>query len=104
MIFLKKHASEQGAIIAMCDEELIGKVLKQGKLQIDLEKYAGFYKGVLLSEEEALAAVVEEEIYSANVVGERSVAIMVSKGIVRMHEVKRVGRVPFVQVYNVGVF
>jgi hypothetical protein len=104
MIFVKKHATEQGPIVAMCDEELLGKVLKQGKLLIDLEKYAEFYKGDLLSEEEAWGHVREDEIYSANVVGERSVAIMVRKGIVQKDEIKKVGKVPFVQVYNVAIF
>jgi len=27
MIFLKKHITDHGFILAMCDEELIGKVL-----------------------------------------------------------------------------
>lgn len=104
MIFLKKYASEHGAVLAMCDEELLGRVLKQGKIYLDLEKYAGFYKGELLNEEEASGIVKGEEIYSANVVGERSVAIMMSKGIVGKDDVKKVGKVPFVQIYNVGVF
>jgi hypothetical protein len=104
MIFLKKHAADQGVILAMCDEELIGKVLKEGKLFLDLDKYADFYRGELTSEQKAQGMVDGEEIYSANVVGERSVAIMISKGIVGNGEVKRIGKVPFVQVFKVDVF
>lgn len=104
MIFLRKHAAEQGAILAMCDEELLGKVLASGKLNIDLDKYSDFYKGDLMSEEKAMEMVENEELYSANVVGERSVAIMIGKGIVSDSDVKKVGKVPFVQIFRVDLF
>jgi hypothetical protein len=103
MIFLKKHSGEHGVILAMCDEELIGKVLKSGSIYLDLAKYASFYKGDLLSEKEAADLVDSEEFSSANVIGKRSVEIMISKGIVDKSDVKRVEKVPFVQVYKVEV-
>ena len=102
MIFLKKHASEQGLILAMCDQELIGKVLESGKIVLDLKKYADFYKGELMSEEEASGVVEAEELYSANVVGERSVTIMIKNGVVGKDEVKKVAKVPFVQVFKMN--
>ena len=57
MIFIKKHAAEHGIILAMCDEELMGKVLKAGKLVLDLDKYASFYNGELVSDEQAFGMV-----------------------------------------------
>ncbi len=104
MLFFKKHSVEQGAIIAMCDKELIGKVLESGKIHIDLDRYASFYKGELVSEEEAESMVEGEEIYSANIVGERSVAVLMKKGLVGKGDVKKVGKVPFVQIFKVDVF
>ena len=104
MIFLKKHAAEQGTILAMCDEELIGKVLSKGELCIDLDRYADFYRGELVSEQKASVMVNEDEIFSANVVGERSVAVLMSKGLVGDNEVRKVGGVPFVQIFKVDVF
>ncbi len=100
MIYVKKHSTPQGLLLAMCDEELIGKVFESGKLQLDLEKYAEFYKGELMAEQLAREAAVNEEIYSANVVGERAVAVMMSKGYVRKSDVKKVGGVPFVQIFK----
>jgi hypothetical protein len=85
----------------MCDEELIGKVLKSGSIYLDLNKYASFYKGNLMSEEQAADMVDREEFSSANVVGKRSVDIMISKRIVDKSDIKRVEKVPFVQVYKV---
>lgn len=100
MIFFKKYATENGAIIAMCDEELIGRVLSGGKLTVDLAKYASFYKGDLVSEAEAKRMVSAEEIHSANVVGERSVAVLVELDIVSRDSVVLLGGVPFVQVFR----
>jgi len=100
MIFLKSYQTENGNIIAMCDEELIGRVLSSGKLTIDLVKYASFYKGDLVSEDEAKRQVGAEEIYSANVVGKRSVAVLVELGIVGRESVMMLGDVPFVHVYR----
>ncbi len=104
MIFIKKHASDRGVILAMCDKELIGKILQSGKIVLDLDKYASFYKGELVSEESASKMVSTDEIDSANVVGERSVAIMMSKGLVDKNDVKKIGKVPFVQIYSVSMF
>jgi hypothetical protein len=101
MIFIKKHAADRGTILAMCDEELIGRVLQQGKLFIDLSKYSDFYRGELVSEEKAKEMVEVDDLYSANVVGERSVAVMMNKGLVGKSDVRKVGNVPFVQIFKV---
>jgi hypothetical protein len=104
MIFLKKHITDHGFILAMCDEELIGKVLKEGKLLIDLEKYASFYRGVLVSEAQAYNAIKDEEVYTANVVGDRAVKVLIKKGMATKEDVKKIGKVPFVQIFKLDVF
>ena len=87
-------------MLAMCDEELMGRVLREGKVEIDLEKYGAFYKGDLMSEEEA-SDFVTEKVYSANVVGDRCVSIFVKKGLVRPEEVKTVQGVRFIHLFKV---
>ncbi len=101
MIYFKSYLTEQGSVVAMCDEELIGRVLRSGKLVLDLDRYASFYKGELLSEEEAAGRLSGERIYSANIVGERSVGIVVKSGLVGADDVKAVEGVPFVQLYAI---
>ena len=59
---------------------------------------------ILVSEERASEMIEVEELDSANIVGERSVAIMISKGLVGKSDVRKVSKVPFVQIYNVGIF
>ncbi len=103
MIYLKKHIADQGSVLAMCDEELLGRVLEEGKLLIDLDKYAGFYKGELISEEKAQGMVEGEELHTANIVGERSVAIMVGKGFASEDDVRKVSGVPFLQIFRLDL-
>jgi uncharacterized protein len=103
MIYLKRHSTDHGYVVAMCDKEIMGKVLHSGKIEIDLKKYASFYKGELMSEERASSLVKDEELYTANVVGERSVKIMIDKGIVSEEDVKKAGKVPFVQIFKLDV-
>jgi uncharacterized protein len=99
MIYLKSYPTEHGSVVAMCDEELLGRVLRSGKLVLDLERYASFYKGELVGEAEAAGIISAEKIYSANIVGERSVGIVVRFGLVAAGDVRLVENVPFVQLF-----
>lgn len=101
MIYLKEHAAEKGEIIAMCDKELIGKVLSEGKVRLDLEKYASFYKGELVSEKDAAKMLSEVEIHSANIVGKRSVEVAAKIGLIGKADVRKVKNVPFVNIFKV---
>ena len=82
MIYFKGHETDKGTIIAMCDEELLGRVLKEGKRELDLEKYSGFYNEELITEQEAKSRI-KDDLYTANVVGKRSVQIFALLGSFR---------------------
>ena len=97
-----RRGTEHGSVVAMCDEELIGRVLREGKLVLDLDKYASFYRGELLGEAEAAGRISGERIYSANIVGARSVGIVVKFGLVAADDVRAVEGVPFVQLYAIA--
>ena len=99
LIYLNKFETAKGLMLAMCDEELMGKVLKEGKTEIDLERYGAFYRGKLVSEEEAKKELAGK-VYSANVVGDRSVGLLIEKGIVKKEEVRRVQNVAFVHLFR----
>lgn len=98
-IYIKAYDTEKGTMIAMCDEELLGKEFSEGKKKLDLSKYASFYKGELL--EEGKVSIDKDSIYSANVVGERSVGIMIRNGLATEEDIRRISNIPFLQVYKV---
>lgn len=100
MIYVKVHHTDKGKMIAMCDEELIGKVFTDGKREINLKDYADFYKGELVGEEEALKTVDEQNLYSANVVGKRAVRQIIKKGLATTKQVANISGVQVVQIYT----
>lgn len=101
MIYLKRHDTPNGFIVAMCDEHLIGKVLKAGDTVLDLDKYASFYKGSLVDAAKIERKDVEYRLYSANAVGEESVGVFIRFGLASKDDVKKIGKVPLLEVFTV---
>lgn len=100
MIYLKLHLTPEGEIIAMCDEELLGKVYKEGKTELDLSTYSGFYKGDLVTEAKAGSIHEISNFYTANIVGKRAVGIFLKKGIAAEADVKTVKGIPYIHVFR----
>ncbi|MBN2478499.1 DUF424 family protein [Candidatus Micrarchaeota archaeon] len=98
-MYLKIHQTQKGRIIAACDKELIGKKLEEGKLCLDLEKYSGFYKGELVTEEK-----LEKELdnfFSVNLVGKKSVGVALRKKLINEDNVQFIKGFPFIQIYRI---
>ena len=101
MIYLKKHRTENGFIIAMCDSELIDKVLNEGVVEINIKDYSSFYKGDLVSGSKAKEQLDPREVYSANVIGDESVDVAIASSIIEKSNVKTVKKVPYAQAFKV---
>jgi hypothetical protein len=100
MIYLKIHVTPEGEIIAMCDEELLGKVYREGKAELDLATYSGFYKGDLVAEKAAESIAAINDFYTANIVGKRAVGIFLKKGLATKDDVRTVDGVHYVQLFK----
>ena len=100
MIYLKLHEAEEKLMVAMCDESLIGKILEEGDLVIDLKAYSDFYKGELLSPAEARIRVDSSRVYSSNIVGDESIKAAIDLGLVEKENVMMVKGVPFAQSFK----
>lgn len=86
-------------IVAVCDSEIIGKVLREGEITLDLERYAGFYKGESVDE-----ARVKKELKSAtsvNLVGNRAVSIAKNLKLIKDSDIMNIASVPHVQIYEI---
>ncbi|MFA6908061.1 MAG: DUF424 domain-containing protein [Candidatus Micrarchaeia archaeon] len=95
-MYLKTHASPDGEIVALCDIELIGKVLASGKARLDLSAYAPFYLGKKVDEKEAVEALKSAQ--NANIVGKRALEAAKKAGFAVSHA-KMIGGVPHLQLY-----
>ena len=104
MIYIKMHLSENGTLIAMCDESLLGKVLAGGDIEMDLKTYSEFYKGDLVGKEDAKKEIERvDDIYSVNVVGKESIEVAIEEKLIQKNNVKKVQKVPYAHAYNVNI-
>ncbi|MBI5226811.1 DUF424 family protein [Candidatus Micrarchaeota archaeon] len=86
-------------VTAMCDHALLGKVLKEGEVTLDLKSYRNFYEGKKVSAAEAVQLL--KDARNVNVVGPKSVACAKKAFPVDERQIKFIQGVPHIQVYYV---
>ena len=95
--FSVKTTSYQGTVLVnICDEELIGKTVTEGKLKVHLSKE--FYFGEVVDEGEALHLIRTCSI--VNLAGSRSVSLAVENEIGAPEAVREIEEVPFLMIYK----
>jgi hypothetical protein len=99
MMYLRIHESTEGRIVAACDKELIGKVLDNGNVFMDLKRYQGFYKGRLVKENELQEAL--HNFTSLNLVGKKAVGAILRMQLINENDVRYINTIPYVQVYKI---
>jgi hypothetical protein len=82
----------------MCDKNLLGKKLEEGDYLLDLKKHRSFYCGELM-DEKGVGEIIENGFSSINAVGNKSVGVILKKGIASPKHVKKIKGVPHLQVY-----
>ena len=98
LMYLKIHKIGNETIVAACDKEHIGKVLRKGALTLDLDKYRSFYIGEPC-EEKALEYALSD-CTSANLVGKKSVGVALLLKLASEASVLKFGEVPHLQLYK----
>ena len=98
-MYLKVHRTPAGEIVALCDEELLGRVLSGKKLHLDLEAHSGFYMGKKVLQPEAVKALRGAQ--SINIVGKRSLAAAARAGFGTKKALLIAG-VPHLQIYSIA--
>ena len=98
-MYLNIHDMRSGRIVAVCDENLIGKTFLEGEAVLDLKKHSGFYKGKKASKDEVVIAL--KSFTSANLVGQESVSVAISMGIISEDNIQYIEEIPHVQIYNI---
>ena len=93
------HRTATGVIIAACDKKLIGKVLKDGDVELDLKMHAKFYGEPGTIKE--LTRLLEGDFDSVNLVGEKAVSVAIKTGIVGQKDVKHIKNIPYLQIYSI---
>lgn len=82
--------------INICDEALIGKTLKEGKLQMQISR--DYFGGQIVAPEQALKMMKESSII--NLAGEQAVSIAISNNMGAKEAVRLIQGVPFLMIYK----
>ena len=94
MISIKIYKQGKDLLIGACDEELIGKVLEEGKYYLEVKK--DFYDGERVKPEELKKFLKEATI--ANLVGRLAVKCAVEMGLVDSDCIIKIKGVPHAQM------
>jgi hypothetical protein len=97
-MYLKVHHTPQGSIVALCDADLLGTIVSDGKRHLDLQKYANFYQGKKVGKKEAVSALAGAK--NANLVGKKSLDAAKAAGMDISGAIS-MGGIPHLQVYSI---
>ncbi len=84
----------QHVLLATCDAELLGKILREGKIVFEIHEH--FYKGPKMTVEEVIDLMEQSTI--VNMVGHRIVKKAIEKGLVHPDAVLKISGVPHAQI------
>ena len=84
---VSERDTEEGLLVAVCDEEVLGDTFENGSVSLTVNEE--FYGGDPADAERVIASLRAARI--ANVVGERTVAVAVEAGVVDAEAVLEVG-------------
>ena len=95
--FSVRTAEFKGTILVnICDEELVGSTVTEGKLKVHLSKE--FYSGEIVNRGEALRLIRTCSI--VNLAGSRSVSLAVDNKVGAPEAVREIQDVPFLMIYK----
>jgi uncharacterized protein len=89
-------AWKNSSVVNVCDAELIGRTLIEGKLKMHISK--DYFGGELVEEEEALKIIKNSAMIS--LAGERAVNIALSNKLGSPQAVREIEGVPFLMIYK----
>lgn len=90
MIIARFHRQSGEMLLAACDEELFGKCLESDELKLDMG--SSFFDGEKVTDEEFCGMLAQAT--SANLVGQRAIALAIEQGYVHSDAVLIVCGVP----------
>jgi hypothetical protein len=93
-VFVKKYCCGKEILVAVCDKDLIGKTLRDGKIKLEVKKE--FYGDQLKTLEEAAKALSEAN--TGNIVGKKSVKIAIDRNLVDPSAVIHISGIPHVNI------
>ncbi len=93
-VYVKVHRFQGYVLVAVCDEELLGKILNEKDICFDVNEK--FFKGLKMSVEEAIALIRNAD--AANLIGVTIVNRAVEGRLVHPEAVMNIAGIPHAQI------
>src|SRR3989344_9262051 len=96
MIYVKHNLYQNSKVLAVCDEDLIGKKYFEKGLKLEINET--FYKGDLVTEEEA--AELMKRARNINIVGKKAVKLAIKFDIIKKENIIKIKNIPHAVVFE----
>jgi len=97
LVYANVRRWEQNVLLAVCDADLLGTVLRDGRIVFEVRE--DFYKGLKISVEEAIDLINQSTI--VNMVGKNIVGKALEKGLVHPQAILKISGVPHAQIVKI---
>lgn len=94
-MYFKIHKHKDGNVLAIADEDLIGKTIKGKDVEIFVNPR--FYGEEKASKEWLIQKMQSNEIITVNLIGKEAVQTGIDAGKIDKEHVKKIGKVPHAQ-------
>ena len=94
-MYYKIHETKHGKILAVADDDLMGKHLKLKDTDIFINPR--FYGDKKASKEWLIGQMQSNAIISVNLIGKEAVAMGIEAGAIDKESVKKIGKIPHAQ-------
>ena len=93
-MYIKIHKSYRN-VVALADEEIIGKKFEEGRRQLDVRE--NFYKDKKVTKEEVIRILRQQSDEDAtfSIVGEKSIQAAIEAGLITKNSVHKIQNIPF---------
>ncbi len=89
--FSKTHSTEKGIIVAVCDEDINGRVFEENGLVLDIDK--DFFCDAKMSKTELLEIL--KDARTANICGNEVIDFLVENNILEDEQVKTIAGIKY---------
>ena len=95
-MYIKIHKATTGDVVAVCDENLLGKTVEDKKYSIKISEH--FYKGEM--KDTAAITPILQSATNINFIGKEAVALGINLGIIAQENIITIAGIPHAQVYT----
>jgi len=93
MFFAKIHKKLGREVLAICDEDILGKILDDGKIHFEIK--ADFYQGEKLTGTQVKVLLKDSPNY--NLIGKEIIKIAIELGVIEKENIIKIKGIPHAQ-------